>query len=119
MALVTRGENYTLSVFKLKPNSSYEYEDMPSFCFKGRPARTMERNFYTIQSGVTNGVDEVFIFASNVPKELKVGDKVLYLAKYWTISSIGVYLEESRLVNADIMNPQKLMERAPKGFTLK
>lgn len=117
--MVSRGEVYTLTLYKRKKNSSYEYEDVPALSFKGRPAKNLERNFYTIQSGITNGVDEIYIFSSSLPIEVSVGDRVFYLGKFWSVSSVGVYLEQGRFVNAGIMDAKKVIEKAPKGFTLK
>lgn len=117
--MISRGETYLLTLYKRKKNSAYETEETPLLTFYGRPAKPVERNFYAIQQGVSNGVDEVFIYASTLPAQVSVGDKVFYMGKYWTIQSVGVYLEATRVVNASIMNPEKLMARAPKGLTLR
>lgn len=117
--IVSRGETYNLWLFKRVPNSSYEYEDTASLCFKGRPARNSERNYYSIQKGFANGVDEVYIFSSHLPAEVAVGDRVFYLGKFWSVSSVGVYFEEARVVNASVMDSEKLIDKAPKGITLK
>ncbi len=117
--MVSRGEAYTLTLYKRKKNSAYEYEDKPLCTFKGRPAKSMEKNSYSIQSGVIGGADDIFVFATQLPADVVAGDRVLYLGKYWSVSSVGVYLEELRMVNASIMDDKKLMEMAPKGLTLK
>lgn len=117
--MVSRGEIYTLSLYKRKKNSAYEYEEKPVCVFKGRPARNVEKGSYAVQNGVMNGMDDTFIFATTLPTDVSVGDRVLYLGKFWQVSSVGVYLEELRLVNASIMDDRKLMEKAPKGLTLK
>lgn len=117
--MVSRGEIYTLTLYKRKKNSAYEYEDVPKCTFHGRPAKNVEKNSYALQNGVMNGIDDTFIFATKLPTDVSVGDRVYYLGKFWSVSSVGVYLEELRMVNASIMDDKKLMERAPKGLTLK
>lgn len=117
--MVTRGETYIFVLYKRKKNSSYEYEDTPKLMFKGRPAKPIERNGYAIQSGVMGGIDDAYIISSNLPSEVSVGDRVFYLGKFWQVTSIGVYYESLRVVNASIMSAEKLMESAPKGITLK
>lgn len=117
--MVSRGEIYTLTLFKRKKNSAYEYEDTAKCVFKGRPAKNVEKTSYALQNGVLNGIDDTFVFATQLPAEVSVGDRVYYLGKFWSVSSVGVYLEEMRMVNASIMDDRKLMERAPKGLTLK
>lgn len=117
--MLSRGEVYTLVLYKRKKNTSYEYEDVPKLTFKGRIAKPIERNFYDIQSGVTGNSDEVYIFSSNLPNEVEVGDRVYHLGKFWTVSSVGVYLEQTRCVNASVFDPKKLIEMSPKGITLK
>lgn len=119
MALVTRGETYDLALYKRDKNSSFSAEQVPDLTFKGRPAQNLEKNFYSIRSGVTGGMDEIYIFATHLPAEVSVGDRVFYLGKLWQVSSIGVYLEATRVVNASIMDSKKLMEKAPKGLTLR
>lgn len=116
--MISCGETYPIALFKHKENSAYEYEEKPLLTFYGRPARPVERNFYSIQQGINGGVDETFIFASTLPAQVEVGDKVFFMGKYRTVQSVGVYLEATRVVNASVMNPEKLIERAPKGITL-
>lgn len=117
--MVSRGEIYTLELYKRKKNSAYEYEERPKCVFKGRPAKNVEKGSYSVQNGVMNGTEDTFIFATTLPTEVTAGDRVFYLGKFWQVSSVGVYLEELRLVNASIMDDKKLMEKAPKGLTLK
>lgn len=119
MALVSRGETYTLTLYKRTKNSEYEADRLPDCTFKGRPAQPIEKNFYSIRNGVTSGTDEVYIYSSHLPTIVSVGDKVFYMGKFWQVGSIGVYLEATRVVNASIMDSKKLMEKAPKGLTLR
>jgi len=117
--MVSRGETFLLELFKRKKNSDYEYEDAPCAWFKGRPAQALEKNSYAIQRGITNGNDEMYVFATNIPVEVSVGDRIRFLGKMWSVSSVGVYIEEARYVNAEIMDAGKLLASCPKGLTLK
>ena len=117
--LTTRGENYTLSLYKRKENSSYEWEEQPLLTFCGRPAGTIEKKNYRVMKGVDGNTDSNFVFCSNLPEEVAPNDKVLYLGKYWTVESIGYYYENNLVVNAKLMNDEYLMKRCPKGIALK
>lgn len=117
--MISCGETYLITLYKRKPNSAYEYEQIPALAFYGRPARPLERNYYSIQRGVSGGMDETYIFASTLPAQVEVGDQVEFMGKRKTVQSVGVYYEATRVVNASIMNPEKLVERAPKGITIR
>ena len=117
--MVSRGETFLLELFRRKKNSDYEYEDAPSAWFKGRPAKALEKDTYAIQRGVMNGKDDMYVFATNLPTDVSVGDRIRFLGKMWSVSSVGIYIEEARYVNAGIMDANKLLEACPKGLTLK
>lgn len=115
----SNAETYVFKVYKRKPNSPYEYEDSPKITFRGRPATNIEQKEYRIQKGVNGSTDSVFVFATNLPTdEITDGDRIEYLGKIWTITSVGYYIVDTRYVNAGIMNPKKIIERCPKGVTL-
>ena len=116
--LTTQGETYILELYDLKENSAYEYENKPSIKFKGRPANAKEKRSYRVLKGVNSSNDSVFIYCSNLPKDVKDGDRVKFMGEIWTISSVGYYFVESRIVNASIMSEEYLIARCPKGITL-
>lgn len=116
--IVSRGETYQIKIFPRKEDSSYEYENAPSFVFLGRPASQMEKKNYRIQQGVEGNSDGVFIYATNMPSSVKIGDKVEFMGKHWTIQSIGFYFDSSLIVNAGIMSDKYIEERSPKGVSL-
>ncbi len=116
--MISYGETYLIALYKRKANTSYEYDEKPLLTFYGRPAKPIERNYYSIQQGVSGGLDETFIFASNLPTQVEVGDQVEFMGRRKTVQSVGVYLESTRVINASIMKPEKLIERAPKGITI-
>lgn len=113
------GETYDLALYKREKNSAFETKAVPDLLFKGRPARPMEKSIYSLRNGVTTGTDEVYVYCSNLPAQVSVGDRVFYMGKYWQVTSVGVYFENTRVVNASIMSPQVLMDNAPKGITLR
>lgn len=116
--LVTRGETYKLELIKRKENSAYEWDDAPTITFKGRPANQFEKKKYRIQKGVNGNTDSIFIYASNLPKDVQPFDKVNFLGKTWTVESVGYYFDASLIVNADIMTDDQIIERCPKGIAL-
>ena len=115
--IVSRGETYLLKVYPRKEDSPYEYEGNP-YVFYGRPASQLEKKNYRIQQGVEGNSDGVFIYASNMPSSVKIGDKVEFMGKHWTIQSIGFYFDSSLIVNAGIMSDKYIEERSPKGVSL-
>lgn len=112
------GETYPLKLIKLDKNSPYTYEKIPSIEFKGRPASSMEKKAYRVQVGVDTSTDSVYIFSTTMPEEIKDGDKVIYLGKEWTVSSVGYYFDQNRIVNASIMSEDAIIKMCPKGITL-
>lgn len=116
--LVARGENYKFEVYARKKNSPYEWEDVPSCIFYGRPANQMEKKNYRIEKGVNGNTDSIFIFSSNLPADLNIKDKVVFLGKEWKIESIGYYFEANCIVNSRSMSEQQIIERCPKGLNL-
>ena len=116
--ITTNNETYLLEVYKRKENSPYEYEDTPSFVFQGRPASNIERKKYIVQKGVNGNTDSVFVFSSNLDRNLSVGDRVYYLGKIWEVQSIGYYFDSAYFVNGNLFSEEYIADRCPKGVNL-
>lgn len=114
----TNDEHYELELTKRKKNSEYEYEEAPCLTFKGRIANQVEKKKYRIQKGVNGNSDSVFVYCSNLPKEVDVGDHIKFIGKIWTVESTGYYFDAGRIVNPNIMREEQIMERCPKGLNL-
>lgn len=115
---VTSNERYIFTLYKRKENSPYEWSDVPSCTFKGRPASQFERKVYRIQQGVNGGTDSIFVVCSNLPDNVKEKDKIVYLGKEWTVQSVGYYFDEARFVNPSIMSEEYIAKKCPKGMNL-
>lgn len=118
MALVSSGETWEFAFYKRIPNTPYIDENHPTGTFKGRPAGTLEKRKYHVQTGVNGGTDSVYIVATNLPVDIKDGDKVKFMGKIWMVASVGYYYDQSKIINASIMSEQSLIERCPKGLQL-
>ncbi len=116
--LVSRGEIYTLGLIKRKENTAYEWEEAVSCTFKGRPANQLEKKKYRIQKGVDGSSDSTYLFVTNLPSEVKPGDKIVFIGKQWEVQSVGYYFESSLIINADIMTDEQIMGRCPKGIVV-
>lgn len=111
-------EKYELKLYARIPNSPYQWEDTPSTIFRGRPANQVEAKKYRIQKGVNGNTDSVFVKSTNMPQNVKVGDKVSFLGKIWQVQSIGYYFDEARFINASCMDENTIIGRCPKGLNL-
>lgn len=116
--LPARGEQYEFKVYKRKENSSYEWEDNVAFTFRGRPANQIEKRNYRIQKGVNGNSDSVFCVCTNLPKEINIKDKVVFLGKEWTVESIGYYFDSNQIINPSVMSEEQIIARCPKGVNL-
>lgn len=116
--LVTNNERYKFKVKRRKENTDYQWEENVSLEFFGRPANQVEKKQYRIQQGVNGNSDSVYVLASNLPSELNIKDKVIYLGKEWTVMSIGYYFDQSRFVNPGVMSEEAIIRRCPKGINL-
>ena len=114
----TNDERFILEVYKRKANSKYEWEDASSSSFRGRIASDIEKKNYRIQKGVNGNTDSTFIYCSNMPKTIDVGDKVKFMGKIWSVQSIGYYYNASRIINPNVMSDQQIIARCPKGINL-
>lgn len=112
------GETYELQLFKIKPNSNFEYEDSPTIIFKGRPATNIEKKQFRITKGVMGNNMGVSIFCSNLPKEVEPNDRISFLGKSYVVTNTGYYLSNAGINNARIFSEQYIKERSPKGLTL-
>ena len=117
--ITQHGESFILQRYPRKPNSPYEWEDVPDVTFFGRPATPQERKNYRIQAGVHGSNESVYIYATNLPKEIKVDDKIIFNGDEKTVESVGYYLTDTRIVTNHVMSPQYIIERSPKGITLR
>lgn len=111
-------ERYDFEVYSRLKNSPYEWSEEADFNFKGRPASQQETKEYRIQKGVNGGTDSIFIIASNLPEEINVGDKVIYLGKEWMVKSIGYYFDSTRFVNPTILKNEYIINKCPKGINI-
>lgn len=116
--MLVTNERYTFELIKREENSPYVWSNTVSLRFKGRPAGQFEKKQYRIQKGVNGGTDSVFIICSNLPEEVKVGDKIKFLGKEWMINSIGYYFDETRLINPSLMNDEYIQNKCPKGINI-
>ena len=116
--MVTNNERWVYKVFKRVPNSPYEWDREVSFTFKGRPASQQEKRIYRIQQGVNGGSDSLFVYATNIPNEIDVGDKIIFQKKEWEVKSVGYYYDASRFVNPNLMNEEYIAKKCPKGINI-
>ena len=116
--IAVSGESIEFLLYKRKENSAYEWEEAPAVSFQGRVANDIERKQYRIQQGVNGSSESVYIIASNLPIELRVGDQIEYLGKKSTIQNTGYYLNQSRIVNFKVMNHEYIISRCPKGIVI-
>lgn len=116
--IVARGETYECKRIKRKQDSPYEYEDYPDLTFYARPANQIEKRNYRIQQGVNGNNDSVYLLSSNLPKEIQVGDKIIFLGKVWSVMSFGYYFNENLVLNGKIFSPEYIENRCPKGVNL-
>lgn len=114
----TNNEKYILTLYKRIPNSPYEMEEAPEITFRGRPANNAEKRNYRVQKGVHSNHDSVYVFVSNLPVDIEIGDKVKFLGDYRIVESIGYYYNNSGVVNPSIMTEEYIAHRCPKGITL-
>ena len=117
--IATNNETEEFTLYKRVNNSDYEWEKTPTLSFLGRTASQYEKNNYRLMAGVNTNTDSVYIFASNLPDDVKPFDKVKFGGKVWTVESIGYYLDNNRIINRRIMNPEFIAKKSPKGLTLK
>ena len=106
----TNNETYDFLVIPVKKNSAYENNKDNTFYFKGRPANTQEKKKYRLQQGVNTSDDSVYIFATNLPENIKPGDRVKYLGQTQVVASVGYYYDASGIVNASIFNEEYIIE---------
>lgn len=114
----TNNEHYTLELTKRKPNTPYEWEDAPCCIFKGRPANNLEKKVFRVQKGVNGNTSSIFVFATNLPSNVEVGDQIKFMGKIWNVQSIGYYYDESRLINPGCLSEDQITARCPKGLNL-
>ena len=114
----TNNETYDFELIPRKENSPYEYDYEHTTHFKGRPADKEEKSSYRLQVGVNVNNDSLYIFVTNLPEEIKPGDKIRYLGKTETVESIGYYYELNGIVNASLFSDEYIIARCPKGLTI-
>lgn len=118
MRTSVNNETYEFVVIPRKKNSPYEYEKDKTFSFMGRPANTHEKKNYRIQTGVNGNADTVYIYATNLPEEVKIGDKVKFLGQTQTVESTGYYYDVNGIVNVGRFSEEHIIAKSPKGIAL-
>lgn len=99
-----RNERFLAKLYKLKPNSAYEYETQPCAEFFCAPLSPVEMGSVRIESGLDGGEDGTTIITSNLYKEAKVGDRVEFMGKYWTIVSVGLYIDDWQMISPELFS---------------
>lgn len=111
-------ENYECELYKVIPNSYMQYETTP-IRFRCSPANTKEIKSYRITKGAHGDKDSVFLIATNLPADIDLNDRVVFMGKVLNVESIGYYLNDNGIVDASIMSVEYLQARSPKGITLR
>lgn len=109
-------ETYELVLGKVKDNE-WIYDET-AIRFKGKPASSSEQKRYVVTKGFVNNRNSVFIIATNLPEEIKVDDKVMFLGTEKIVTSVGYYFDKNQLVDAGIFDPDYIKAISPKGITL-
>lgn len=112
----TNNETHNLKFCKVTKNG-WEFDEN-AISFKGRVASSLEQKRYNIMKGVVNNKNTIYIYASNLPEEIKPDDKVLFLGKEMTVTSVGYYIDQSKMIDASIFDPDYIKAISPKGITL-
>ena len=99
-------------------DNSYNFEEI-SNTFKGRSASSLEKKQYNIQKGVKNADVSIYVYSTNMPEDIKPNDKVMFLGKIWTVETTGYYLDQSRIIDFSVFDPEYIKAVSPKGMTLK
>ena len=115
---VAIGETDRIEVFRHKENDEYNYEDKPYCIFYAKAASPQQKRDYRIQKGVVGNNDSIYLIATRLPAEINPTDRIVYLGKIWTVTSVGYYVNKSGVVNRRIFNPEYIIKRSPKGITL-
>jgi len=119
MPIPVNNEHYDLEFFHRKENSSYEFEDAPFCVCKGRPANQFETKTFRVLKGVNGNDESLFVFSTNLPTtEIKPKDRVKFMGKFWSVQSVGYYLDAARLINPSCLSEEQIVERCPKGLNL-
>lgn len=110
-------ETYELKIFrKIKGNNAYEYEDVPYFTARCRPATNLEKKTYRVTKGVNTAQNSVTLYCSNLPNDISPEDRVTYLGKTLIIKNIGYFVENANFTNAGIFSNKTLLDKYPKGL---
>lgn len=118
MRTSVNNETYEFVVIPRKKNSAYEYDYDNTYSFMGRPANTHEKKNYRIQTGVQGNQDTVYIYATNLPKDVQIGDKVKFLGQTQTVESTGYYYDVNGIVNVSRFREEHIIDKSPKGIAL-
>lgn len=118
MLVIVSNEKYKFELYKRQENSPYEWSSTLKVLFKGRPASNIEKKQYRLQKGVNGGTDSVFVICSNLPEDVAVGDKIVFMGKEWMVNSIGYYFDEARFVNPGLMKSDYIAKKCPKGMNI-
>lgn len=114
--MISRGsENLIATIWRRKTNS-LEYEDTPSFSFRCRIADSKDLEEYQNVSGLIQNESLMTLYASRVPKEIKLGDKILILGEEKIVKNIGYYMNESNQMHAYSLKLEEIYKRCPKGI---
>ena len=111
-------EHYQLQLFKRVKNSAYEYENTPVIVFKGRPASNAEIKTYRVQKGVNGSDNSVYIFATNLPTIVNVGDRITFMGQTRIVLSVGYYYELNHIINPQLLSEEQIIAKCPKGINL-
>lgn len=113
----TVGETYEFKLYRRIVNS-FNFEDVPAATFRGSPVGQKSKKQYRILSGVAGTTDDIFIIATNLPKDIKVGDRIVFLGETKEVRSVGYYFDENLIVNAKLFSNEYIAKRCPKGLTM-
>lgn len=116
--LVVNNENYDCKVYERLENE-VEFSETPTATFRCRPANQEEKKSYRLMKGVETTQDSLYLIASNLPKDIKVGSMIKFNGDEKIIESVGYYYDMNRIVNASVMSEEAIRNKCPKGMTIR
>lgn len=111
-------ENWDIEWRPIKENSAFEEKEFTNYVFRCRPASPREKKEYRITKGVIGVEESQYIISSNIPEEIKPGDKVVFLGKPMIVTSVGYYFDQTRIISPNKLDPEYIMAKCPKGITI-
>lgn len=111
--------NFFTAIIYHRIKNSHEYNMANPITFQCRIANQKElEHFYPLRGLNVHKTSIGLYTQDNILDLIEDDDKIVFMGQEYLIDSVGIYLQQSRMINQRNFNDSHVIENSPKGIRI-